>query len=982
MNTRSLKYFISCALLGVITLSGAWAQDQTVVHDEFGPGAGAGAGVALVEEVVADEMSVSALQVTLASKANTADAGESRTDDAGSAIRCGFIANQSLNPEFENLISAMCPRQQANKPGYCECVRLYLSDSRGAGIKRIVTDVENQMKRVGYQLLLESWVENYGANVLAVASLNQRTLGSEVAEALPNECNPSRMLQNLRMVRAEASCSTPNPAFEQALNAVLRVREGSVLDPTRPNNEVTNLFATREEYDRMYLPPRGGRHKNFRDCMEPAEKRAYALLPIEFTVTSTPESAREATNRLRRLEKMKVALSDMISGGGSFTKDDLYHLNPMFDIFPGLETLLTPTAGLGTADKIAVFTQLRSFVNDLEDPSYRNFRDVRSSADVMARMKRNVDATNTLISTKIRAADAVNRNVTTEITQSCNNLNQELEAMACGQENHVNDPIFMAYAYQDVNRRGTRARETGVGERSMPFGRFAQCQLNDVEERGAVGISDCLAYHQAQCSSIQRNVGAKAVSAAPGAPQTFVPRIDALRVSSEMEAAQELRSDEEQMVQFVCADFNQYLRTQACAEFAPSQGSGNWDGPNRAARHTEADQRNDQYRSCILRQTVAQYRATTGGDPRLNALVDNGSWNPVSVSGALSTRGDGGGGELGTTTLAEANTTTVVRTTTADSLANTIHKATGNLGATGTGIGTPTGIIPIDPPAARTDEGDAAALAQRLLARQDADEERRRSEARIEEIGPNPQDESMAAELRRLQAEIAASRARSEQLTAEIDSLKGRMTSSAVAEVETGVADANRRSVDNRTGGPGVGFGGGGRSPASLSPAGSGGSDQGSPAFSPEINRASVNTNFGGASASRGLIEAARNSLPAAALNPLALRVGDASYPVGQVYTVKIPAGEQANDADILRRIFEARASITLDAQQRAMVEIFDETTRQSRVVYVQFSGDAVTFLPYDPAPPGGAAANVGVRATLAQLEGLIGAGRGAVDGN
>ena len=146
---------------------------------------------------------------------------------------------------------------------------------------------------------------------------------------------------------------------------------------------------------------------------------------------------------------------------------------------------------------------------------------------------------------------------------------------------------------------------------------------------------------------------------------------------------------------------------------------------------------------------------------------------------------------------------------------------------------------------------------------------------------------------------------------------------------------------------------------------------------SSEFRQASVDSTFGSTAATRGAVIRDSQGLPSVQSadpnNRIALRVGDQSYAVKDVETVVVPAGTPANDQTIRALILQAKDRILLDAEQRAMVEIWDDNSKSSRVVYVRINGLQVEFLELNAET-----AMPQVRSTLADLQSRLSAGRGA----
>jgi hypothetical protein len=273
----------------------------------------------------------------------------------------------------------------------------------------------------------------------------------------------------------------------------------------------------------------------------------------------------------------------------------------------------------------------------------------------------------------------------------------------------------------------------------------------------------------------------------------------------------------------------------------------------------------------------------------------------------------------------------------------------------------PTQIIPIE---AITPETRAAAIEQREQRKEELNAKIEIKDTEISNLGTDSDSARLRTELEALRAEMVAERARNERELAEIKSSR-----SNGSDVVANTADANGESparvANNRVVHSGAAIAGG----SGLSPGISRGPAAIAPEGTREFNNSKVETNFSsapGATRAGGLIQAAKSLPQVQSQDPAArisLRVGDASYPVSDIKSFVLPAGELVEE-NIVNLIRAQMGQIPLDADNRAFVEIRHPSETSSVVVYVRINGSEIEFL--DANPPG---SNDGVRATLLDLE-------------
>lgn len=1006
MRTRPMHFFVTLALLfGVMSIERSWANpvpqggaagdgvandagltDRAAVDSTTrAPAAGGPAQPGSPSEIHSEGLADMALMTDKVMTRVTGNGGNPRgaeedsieglppvggTQEGGPAKpsvagACG-LNGIPLSPEISELAGFTCTNSSTNSAEYCTCLARYFGTS--PVLEGFVPRATQRLAQLGYQLQLEEWVDAFGGDMLGFASLKQRSRGSEVLGDLPTACRPSEIFQHLRDRVNQPSCVGNKEAFRDAVSSVLQVPDFDVLTSATPEM-LNNLVVLTEERDRFYRQPnaeaRGDDIRDFRDCMEPSEKRAYALLPIPIAVEGarTPqEMAERAAKRLSRLQNISEELSELAGNPNVLQtmhqQGTLQNLRPLFAVFPGMEELLDHESRLPNADVHNLLQKLRGFVDDLDHESYRTLTNPATARTAMDRMKGQVLKVKEDVSRKLLQVNQT-FNLTDQLAIRCESMKNELVNLACSPPRFVSNTDFMQVALRDAQRRRT-TRTQGLAITDCRPGGGPPRRGSSPERT----LERCLVTRRAQCVS----------EAQHGAPESVAqhshtgtePIVDSTHALFHNEVGdyietygdlEEIRRSEEGVVHLMCGDYNNYLREVACAN------SPNF-GRCAASQNMEtfwASTYSNAGFSANLRTTADAFADTA---VRAEVLSTGPSGNNTVTEDFLA-------GLAGTTTGSEGTTPVVNTSNLGESIRGAISAVNRQLAPTATTTFT-NGPIEIDAPTTTVTAASDVREIQRAIVNQDA--EIAAVDAQLAGLGSNPEADATRRELEALRAEMQAVR---DELQAARTAAESRANGSegGASRVADGEEEGERRVVNAPA------RGGITRGPASegFNIGGAGNRAASDAVGSNEFRQASVDSTFGGTAATRGAVIRDAQALPAVQStdpnNRIALRVGDASYAVKDVETVVVPEGTPANDQTIRALILEAKDRIVLDAEKRAMVEIWDDNSKSSRVVYVRINGLQVEFLELNE--------ETDVRSTLADLESRLSAGRGAAsDGN
>jgi|GEM_PF-5897225 len=1014
MRTRPINFFVTLALLfGVMSIERSWAEPLAAAGypgdgrsndagltdsgarrlDPAPQTAPAVAGPAYVDtsEDMVDVMGVAAGVFQNVTGANRppvvrgeSEAIESLPPAGGSGAlivaategaakpsasdSCG-LAGSPLSPELTELAALTCTNSASDSAAYCSCLERYFSSL--PELRSRVPRAAQALAQVGYQLQLEEWIDVFGGDTLAFASFKQRSRGSEVLGDMPPACQPMEIFTHLRNSLSASTCQGDKDAFRRALNNVLQVPDADILNTATPAM-LSNLVKLTEERDRFHRRPNAGPNhdepRDFRDCMEPSEKRAYALLPIPIPVDGArkpAEMAARAAQRLDRLKKISTELSELESNPNVIHtmsyQGTLQNLRPLFAVFPGMEELLDKDSKLSNADAHNMLKELKAFVDDLDHSAYQSLTDPQTARVAMERMKSKVLKVKESVSRKLIQVNSTH-SLVDQLAIRCESLKNELVSLACSPPRFVSNTDFMQLALRDAQRRRT-ARTQGLAITDCRPGSGSP-RRGSIPERT---LERCLVTRRAQCVS----------EAQHGAPESVAqhshtgtePIVDSTHALFHNEVGdyiesygdlEEIRRSEEGVVHLMCGDYNKYLHDVACKDSenfgfcAASQTmEGFWASPYATSGFSIA-QRDTTFADTPIRAEVLSYRSGGSGGSVTEDFLAGLAGTPTGAEGAAPVVNTNNFGEGLRGAISAVNR-------------QLVQTAPTNFTS---------GPIEIDAPTSTTvTAGSDVREIQRAIVSQDA--EIAAVDAQIAGLGSSPEADATRRELEALRAEMKAVR---DELLATRTAAENRTNGSeGSARRDSEVEEDGERRV---VGAPARG--GITRGPASegFNIGGSANRAASDAVGSNEFRQASVDSTFGSTAATRGAVIRDAQGLPAVQSNDpnnrIALRVGDASYAVKDVETVVVPAGTPANDQTISALILEAKDRIVLDAEKRAMVEIWDDNSKSSRVVYVRINGLQVEFLELNEET-----VMPQVRSTLADLQSRLSAGRGAAsEGN
>lgn len=950
MRTRPMSFFFALTLLFGVTIDRSWAQAQ----EQFDTTT-----AALPDEMGARAGATNAVEANGAGKSTGSGVG-SRNQVSERSSNCLF-ETENLSPAISNIVRIACPQSLSmSQVEYCSCVRTFTTNN----IPEVhLISARDSMKRIGYQYLLEKWADSFGGQLLAVASLQGKAVASEAR--MPDSCNAGQILTELQAKLESSSCGSSiddKAGFRSALGAVFRLNGvnqnifASIRERGTQVGSSSALLASIERSDRFYPEPNTNQPgiRTFVDCMPAANKRAYALLPVEFPQGSfarRDETVAEGVTRRSKALDDALRILNIVKENG-VAGDDMYspEIRSIMMIFPGADLMLKS----GDMTKIKwMADKLHGFVKRLkEEPAYRRIGEARASKEAMRIMRDDVDSVQRALTAELAAMNGGvgDGALTNQVAYACTTMKEDLMNIACSPSNFIASSTFMVAAFADASNKGNRV----YGQGRSPA-RYANCVEGDnAEGRDAYA---CLAYSRAQCDKISERINS--AQAVPGNLQTLgnmnLEDADSLKeIRAEAVFDRNLLADEEGVVHLMCEGFNNQLRTKTCVDDYRSSFSD----------------RSEAYRRCASQDgRFEAYLNSPEGrrDPRAQAVAD-GTFASPGLAPSPSRResfDDFGDGVLAAETAAP-----VVNTLGTSNLTGAIRSAASQFGSN-TIVGGVTAPLDIDAPTSTTTAASAEVRdIQRSINAQDTQIEA--VDAQIAGLGSSPEADATRRELEALRAEMKAVR---DELLASRSAAEARVNGTEVAARgdEEGEEAGDRRVVS------GSGRGGISRGPASESfNISSGGGRSASDAVgSNEFRQASVDSTFGSTAATRGAVIRDSQGLPSVQSadpnNRIALRVGDQSYAVKDVETVVVPAGTPANDQTIRALILQAKDRILLDAEQRAMVEIWDDNSKSSRVVYVRINGLQVEFLELNAET-----AMPQVRSTLADLQSRLSAGRGA----
>jgi hypothetical protein len=890
---------------------------------------------------------------------------------AGSAsfshTQCPFIA-ESLTPEFLQLVrNGACLPDENNLSNYCACLGRLSAGSRD--FKNTSEVQARNLRRVGYQFMLQQWANQYASQIMSYSALSNTSskLEQSTAPSLPRSCDPATVYQNMQRDITDSTCGAASDQvsrsdFNRAIQAILgeELKEGT---------NFARLLEVNRNATRIYRypasnPPVPSSQDHFVDCMPSEDKRAFSLLPItmDSAVAVNPlvrfdggsfGRGLSQVNLIRDLNAWKISRR----AGGSMSDQLVFGSQVMsaMEIFPGMMTLLELQSG---SEFEATIDKLIGFIQHLSSEKYHGLAvrpvDQAKLQAALAEMSTQAQIVKSHVTEQLLAANASEKRTSGKIEEVCTELQTQLKDIACTKPDFIASPGFMQQAFRDAHLRGTRSFP---GESPVP-----DYELCDVKSTPESHLGSCMTYHAAQCTAGVEGkdrwddiMKAKDYSGGIMSPEFSTD------IKEDVSSAYSTRRNESQMVHLMCADFNQYLRDEACV-----------------GKQGEA------YRNCIVNENpkgakylawlaannlnsgigkvLAQNNDTIGSQHRDRLLrfqnnVKNRSQNSAPDMLTASESSNPSAATIGATTLAAGNPSSL----------------DGFRGVAGAGRSGPSGVnLPLDIDSPAEIQSEIRAKEQTVQANQ----------ATIASLNEQLGETSDDTELASLRSRIDELVAGNSQLNDDITALRRSMVEREAATREEALASASPESDEgaaapSRRAVPGSGNGG-----VANIPEVQGGFNTGyrAPASTPEtsssgdFNKASVSTNFATAGATRGgPIQVAR-SLPASdarseEVSRLSLRVGDASYPVSDVQSIALPREGNlslSKPEDIAYVIGEQNKleKIPVDAENRAFVEIVDPRTNSSIVVYVRINESGIEFL--DANPPGN---NDGVRATLLDLE-------------
>lgn len=981
MRTRPMSFIFTLTLLFGVTVDRSWAEPARLPVERITSGTGAtdaelaglgaadplktrGADVQLGESVLGDPFgqtvdgqselaNIVNASANVSNPSGAIEAGDAVPVQVTRSASC-IISVDTLPPAIANLIQATCPREMMTQQSYCSCVERYSAATSGLG--GLVVQHENAMKRIGYQFLLEEWADRFGGVILTHASLAGRASGAQ--STMPQSCNAERIFETLRAKFDSPSClDGDKEAFSGALRQIFRLRDGDksrdVFTQIRQRN-TNGLIAGIETLDRFYFPPAtAGSNaqpevRNFVDCMGAADKRAYAMLPVNIPTgrfsgsVNAEEAARARGEDLDKILQTLASIKGKVNDSTSelFLKDELEQpsLRNLFKIFPGMETLLRQSNNRTMVGDLA--KSLEGFVTDLRtNRIYEGLSDARRSSAIMSHMSSKVGEVQALLTRKLTEYNNTDNQLVGDIGERCDSLTEDLLSIACRPPGFLASSTFMTAAFTDAEFRGTNSRASSVGS-------ISSCSTR------ATNPMSCLAFHNVQCRALRNTDALK-----EGIPANFstLPNYDLSNsndlsvIAAEANASQRILAAEEGIAHMMCAGFNDYVSREGC---------------------NDRNRGNRSYWACAADPRLLNNYLANGGDERVNNLTANSLGVRGLTTAAL--RGEPMVSD-GMDNMFAAQETTSPGPVSVDPVSNGMRGAIASAvnQFSGTNIVSSGAPLDIDAPTSTTTAASAEVRdIQRSINAQDT--QIAAVDAQIAGLGTSPEADATRRELEALRAEMKAVR---DELLASRTAAEARTNGTDVA------ARANEEGDEagDRKVASGSGRGGISRGPASegFNIGSAGGRSASDAVGSSEFRQASVDSTFGSTAATRGAVIRDSQGLPSVQSadpnNRIALRVGDQSYAVKDVETVVVPAGTPANDQTIRALILQAKDRILLDAEQRAMVEIWDDNSKSSRVVYVRINGLQVEFLELNAET-----AMPQVRSTLADLQSRLSAGRGA----
>ena len=887
--------------------------------------------------------------------------------DGGAAAtafsQCPFM-NESITPEFRQLMGDMCLPASGNVTGYCDCLRRLIQSS--TDFKRSSELQGQNLQRIGYQFMLQQWSDKLAAQTLAFQALKVEgnTNAQPGAPIFPPSCEPTtvyRVLQtalNAPSNGTEPKCEATESSKRAFLDAT-RVVLGKKLSTNINFNEVilnSTMAARIYPYGEGDDATKAAGFNSFVDCMPPEDKRALSFLPVAYNRNVIMDGIGRKVTLTKMIEDLKQWRRKVAEGNlprASFralgTRD---RVTSAMQIFPGIETLMDVQS---SAEFKETIDRLLDFLKLLDSPKFMSMTDnsdPRKIKEVLDKISRTAGFVKNHVKQKLEASQRAEVKAENVIDDECKKLQEQLTAMVCTKPDFISSQGFMQGAFEYAVLRGTK---TIPGNEVTPG--YAQCDPIDMPP---AQLGTCMTYHAAQCNagSVERVKWSEIIDVSDSR--------DVLsdRFGSDMRnrfnADHEVRRNEQAAVQFMCGPFNRYLREEACRSETTRRG----------------------YANCIIRQPMnsPEYIAwkvrNNIEDPAGAALAE------VPSIGDTSRPGLGGG----FTNLVKKrlenlddNVMNVENEKNAPVVSSTmtggdpVREAFDSLAATGRQPAvTPRPTTILD--TSRTPEEVRAAIEEREQKVTAKTAEIAAINDRIDDLAPGSESARLRSELEALRADMLAERERS---TREIAELRNRSSNpETIARTDSGAEDDGAatsgrglREGQVRPSFLGAGIpqvqsfnvpGGASRAPASVS--GSSG----------EFERAKVDTSFAtaGATRSAGLIQAAQ-ALPqvtgAEGAERLSLRVGNASFPVSEVKSFVLPAGAELVEDDIIELLRGQVGQIPLDEDNRAFVEI-RKGDSSSVVVYVRINGAEIEFLDANirPNQPDE------VRATLEKLESLL----------